>query len=560
MRIVAAALALLIGTQAHAVGHKDERADLRYFPADFVSSRYRFLGMLDEMRIQTNVYNSQTVNVLSLQNTTGTSASAIRFLDNNTGAGGAGNITGIEAGAFGYGNTSMGNPFGGYDFWESSNFLQPDGSAVILAPRPMEIVQTGIMDARGSSLSWYVRHRIDSFGNLWWSDLTDSGTFTSFAPLLTIGAANGAVTVHKASRPNLSDIQKVGDTSFFTDTTTGAAQAKFRVRQADGRITVGGVTTVTDDVVWDDFTAANSATSVSAGRVAVHGGTWAASDADNWGISTNSAYRSSGSGTSAVVIDSGLTTYYVEADITLSTVTARCYVIGRYVDENNFVFAQLTHTAGANDLIIVKRVAGVNTNLTAALLAQNFALGSTHKVGLDVTPTTLRVWVDGQQAAAVADASGAAATKQGIGSNISVNDDDGGSFWDNYQVDGSHTSTATKSQVTVALGQDVASSGAGAQNTNVYSFTPEVGGLYIVQAVASVTTADNPVTVTATYTDAVNSTAQTNSLLNAVSIAGNGTASGSALIRVKSATAVSVQITASSQATTKASASLLRVN
>jgi hypothetical protein len=107
-------------------------------------------------------------------------------------------------------------------------------------------------------------------------------------------------------------------------------------------------------------------------------------------------------------------------------------------------------------------------------------------------------------------------------------------------------------------GQDVASSGLGAQNTTIATFTP-AAGQYLVDANCSATTADNPVTVVATYTDAVNTTAQTVTLINAVSVGTNGVTSGHASIRTNTS-AVTVKITASGQATTKCGAAVSRYN
>jgi hypothetical protein len=105
----------------------------------------------------------------------------------------------------------------------------------------------------------------------------------------------------------------------------------------------------------------------------------------------------------------------------------------------------------------------------------------------------------------------------------------------------------------VASGQDVASTGGGAQTTVISSFTPAASGLYEVTGTISCTTGDT-VTVTVTWTDAVNTTAQTRTVLAAVAVGANGSAEFEATCRANTATNPSVQITVSSQASTKGSA------
>lgn len=111
----------------------------------------------------------------------------------------------------------------------------------------------------------------------------------------------------------------------------------------------------------------------------------------------------------------------------------------------------------------------------------------------------------------------------------------------------------------LATGQDVASSGAGAQNTTIATFTIAATGLYEVVGAISGTTADT-VSVVTTYVDAVTTTTQTKTLVADVALGLNGTASFYWCGRVKGppASTLLVKITNSSQTTTKASAVLRR--
>lgn len=111
----------------------------------------------------------------------------------------------------------------------------------------------------------------------------------------------------------------------------------------------------------------------------------------------------------------------------------------------------------------------------------------------------------------------------------------------------------------VAGGTDVASSGAGAQSTSIVSHTPVSSGQFRVSIVFSCTTADT-VSATVSYTDAVNTTAQTLTPISSVSCGTNGTTSASVYVRANTSTAIAAKITLSSQSTTKASGTIERTN
>jgi hypothetical protein len=90
------------------------------------------------------------------------------------------------------------------------------------------------------------------------------------------------------------------------------------------------------------------------------------------------------------------------------------------------------------------------------------------------------------------------------------------------------------------------------------SYTPTATGQFEIQGTISATTADT-VTVTVTYTDANNATAQTVTVLSAVAITTNGVAHFSAYVWATTATAVSVQLTVATNTTTKGVASIKQV-
>lgn len=115
----------------------------------------------------------------------------------------------------------------------------------------------------------------------------------------------------------------------------------------------------------------------------------------------------------------------------------------------------------------------------------------------------------------------------------------------------------------VAAGQDVASSGAGAQTTAVATKASPTSGLYRVDMVISAHTNTDTVSMQVTYTDAVESFATTLTPISSVALthdANSGTTSASVFIRASAATSIVCQISLSSQATTKASAVITRLN
>lgn len=112
-------------------------------------------------------------------------------------------------------------------------------------------------------------------------------------------------------------------------------------------------------------------------------------------------------------------------------------------------------------------------------------------------------------------------------------------------------------------GLDVASVGGGPQNTVIASYTPPnpTGGVYRVSIVASCSVNDT-ITITLSYTEAVDAFAQTLTPINAFGCTANtvtDTASATVLVRANASSAVSAQITNSGQVTSKASATIERL-
>jgi hypothetical protein len=111
--------------------------------------------------------------------------------------------------------------------------------------------------------------------------------------------------------------------------------------------------------------------------------------------------------------------------------------------------------------------------------------------------------------------------------------------------------------VLLAAGYEVASSGAGAQSTNIVSFTVATTGLYRVFVQGSTTTVDT-ITAVVIWTDSVNVTTQTKTVIAAVPLT-NGAADGFAYVNAVTLDPIIARITISSQATSKFSATIERL-
>ncbi len=127
------------------------------------------------------------------------------------------------------------------------------------------------------------------------------------------------------------------------------------------------------------------------------------------------------------------------------------------------------------------------------------------------------------------------------------------------------TITGVWSSPRYAVGQDVASSGAGAQSTTIATVASPASGLYRVCIVMSAHTNSDTVSAQVTYTDAIDNTATTLTPISSIALTHDsatlGTTSGcTQLIRASAATAIVAKISTSSQSTTKASASIERLN
>lgn len=235
--------------------------------------------------------------------------------------------------------------------------------------------------------------------------------------------------------PNAIDIPK-GMAALWVDKTGGAVNFNIKSRDANNVLykTSVAVSTAVTATASDTFTDADSATSLN-GRSASPGpGTWAVL-VNNWGISSNKAYRSGGSNDDYAYIDTGLSDVSVEADITLSSVRASCGLVIRGVDANNYTYCQLSrNSGGGNQTIRLFKKTGASTFVQIASASFTFTLGATYAVRAGGAGNSLYVYIDDVLVLRADDTTHVSATRQGISSFIFSTEDDGGSRWDNFKV------------------------------------------------------------------------------------------------------------------------------
>ncbi|MBV8190862.1 MAG: hypothetical protein JO339_26715 [Alphaproteobacteria bacterium] len=236
------------------------------------------------------------------------------------------------------------------------------------------------------------------------------------------------------SQPPAIEVAR-GYVARWTDNTTGAPKLWLLTRDTNGDLYKASVpiSTILAAQANDNFNATSGATALN-GRAASGVGTWGVIS-NVWGITSNQAYRSSGSADDYAYINTGASDVAVYCDITLSAVRASPFLIIRGVDANNYTYLQINKNPGGNtnSVQISKKVSG--SFATIAQKPYSFALGSTYHVLAGAKGNSLYVYVNDVLVLRTEDNTHIGATRQGIGSYIGVNDDDGGTTWDNFRVD-----------------------------------------------------------------------------------------------------------------------------
>lgn len=366
------------------------------------------------------------LNVLAAQNTNiaGFSAYTVRSYDNK------------DMLAIGLGNPSVNTPvYVGRNYIETiSAAAGPLSNGNVSLPTPLVFTTSGVFGRDGTPGNFRIQQRMT---------LEDTGLYTWKGLTYINGSEQKAITVNHEGgyfglmnnvAPNAIDILN-NTHAFWFDSSAGAPVLKCVARDINGVLYSGTATSLAAATATasDTFTAADSATALNA-RTPVVGAVWTPIT-NNWGIISNKAYRSGGTGADGVVINTGLSDCSVECDITLSAVRAVPGLMIRYVDSSNYTYVQIEKDGGGNTntIGVFVTVAGTATKI-GAFANTTLTLGQTYKVRAGAVGKAFYVYVDGVLKLRCEDATHIAATRQGLFSFANGSTDDLGSRWDNFVV------------------------------------------------------------------------------------------------------------------------------
>ena len=144
------------------------------------------------------------------------------------------------------------------------------------------------------------------------------------------------------------------------------------------------------------FTRVDSNTAIGNSWTAVSG---------TWGITSNKAYcvSAAGGGVKAhAVRESGLTTGdgFFQFDVTMPDVeSAYFYCFYRYQDADNYY--RVDNNYSANEIRLIKRIAGTETSLGSTGVGINFVAGQTYRITVVSDDTMHKVYVDNVQKVAI---------------------------------------------------------------------------------------------------------------------------------------------------------------
>ena len=367
-------------------------------------------------------------NVLALQNNNIGGYSAITFRD----------YLGYERMAIGHGNNDGQPIFADRTYieaWSGTNSVDSQGVAL---PREFVFTADGIYGRDGTvgNFRFFQRYTVNHLGTQFWRGNAYNALAQSKIAAFHEG---GCFLIANTAIPNAIDILK-NEGAFWWDGSAGAVKLMVRGRDTDGLLMGGDASAALAAITptaGDTFAGADSATSITAGRAADTGGNWAAADADNWGIASNKAYRSSGSNDSWCYLASGIADVCVECDITLSATRALAGLMFRGVDASNGTYVQLNRqgSSGTNNSIAVYvNVSGTPT-MIARVTSQGLALNTTYRVRVGAVGNRIFVYVDDVlKFDCESSTHKTSGTKQGLWSSIGGSFDDGGTTFDNFKV------------------------------------------------------------------------------------------------------------------------------
>lgn len=236
-------------------------------------------------------------------------------------------------------------------------------------------------------------------------------TATDVANFEVAYSSNGGTTYTVAS-----SVVNATSTSYTVTGLTSSTSYTIRVVAIDGAgnrstsVTIQATTAIPPMLVSDSFNRADSTTTLGSTDSA-YGGTnaaWQVLDGTVWGINTNRAYCVTPTGTSAVVVDTGVSdnfTLTVSVPVYSNSLT-QVRVIWRAIDTNNYFLVQGT--------TVFRRQAGGFNNI-GTLSGVTLADGMTYKIV--VSGNTHTIYVNGVQGWTGTDAFNNTAKMCGLGSS-----------------------------------------------------------------------------------------------------------------------------------------------
>lgn len=367
-------------------------------------------------------------NILALQNTHASGYSAWTARGND----------GYEYFAGGYGNPNSATIFAGRTYLETWSG-RAGQVAGFTSPREFVFTADGDYGRTGTvnNVRFHQRYTINHLGTRFWKGVPYNDG-SEQVPIAEFNEGGHFAILNKAE-PQAIDVPNSGIAFWFDDTAT-SPDLRFKSRDSAGALYSGSVaiSSAVSATVADAFTAGDSASALTGGRTPDTGSAWASADSDNWGISSNKAYRSNGSADSYAYIDSGLTAACVECDITLSSVRANAGIVISGVDASNYVYVALHRDGAVNKIQCYVVASGAFTELTVFTgytVAGLLSLNTTYAVRVGRSGNSIFAYLNGVLKGRWETSSHASATKQGIWSyQFGSSEDDLGSRWDNFKV------------------------------------------------------------------------------------------------------------------------------
>lgn len=159
-------------------------------------------------------------------------------------------------------------------------------------------------------------------------------------------------------------------------------------------------------LIVDDFTRSDSTTNLGS---ASPGGAWT-QDNGTWGISSNQAYISSGSGASIATIDASESDVDIRVKVSASAGGGNAGLVFRYSDANNYWRAFWDGSSG--NIFLQKVVSGSGTTFVNTGVTGGFAAGD--QIRVLASGSSIKLYHEGDRYGTVTDSHNSTATKHGL--------------------------------------------------------------------------------------------------------------------------------------------------